>query len=107
MASAKVKVFNDLNFEEEVLKADGAVLVDFTATWCGPCKQLAPIVEQVADELVGKAIIGKLDIDESPMTAAKFGIRSVPTLMVFKNGEKAAQHLGVTSKAKIVNLLND
>ncbi|NRA32442.1 MAG: thioredoxin [Polyangiaceae bacterium] len=107
MASANVKVFNDLNFEEEVLKADGAVLVDFTATWCGPCKQLAPIVEQVADELVGKAIIGKLDIDESPMTAAKFGIRSVPTLMVFKNGEKAAQHLGVTSKAKIVNLLND
>ena len=105
MASANVKVFNDLNFEEEVLKADGAVLVDFTATWCGPCKQLAPIVEQVADELVGKAIIGKLDIDESPMTAAKFGIRSVPTLMVFKNGEKAAQHLGVTSKAKIVNLL--
>ena len=107
MASANVKVFNDLNFEEEVLKADGAVLVDFTATWCGPCKQLAPIVEQVADELVGKAIVGKLDIDESPMTAAKFGIRSVPTLMVFKNGEKAAQHLGVTSKAKIVNLLND
>ena len=107
MASANVKVFNDLNFEEEVLKADGAVLVDFTATWCGPCKQLAPIVEQVAAELVGKAIIGKLDIDESPMTAAKFGIRSVPTLMVFKNGEKAAQHLGVTSKAKIVNLLND
>ena len=107
MASANVKVFNDLNFEEEVLKADGAVLVDFTATWCGPCKQLAPIVEQVADVLVGKAIIGKLDIDESPMTAAKFGIRSVPTLMVFKNGEKAAQHLGVTSKAKIVNLLND
>ena len=107
MASANVKVFNALNFEEEVLKADGAVLVDFTATWCGPCKQLAPIVEQVADELVGKAIIGKLDIDESPMTAAKFGIRSVPTLMVFKNGEKAAQHLGVTSKAKIVNLLND
>jgi len=106
MASEKVQVFNDLNFDQEVLKATVPVLVDFTATWCGPCKALAPIVDQVAAELEGKAIVGKLDIDESPITAGKYGVRGVPTVMVFKNGERAAQHVGLTTKQKLVDLVS-
>lgn len=106
MASKSVQVFNDLNFDDEVIKSDKPVLVDFTATWCGPCKALAPIVDQVADELSGQIKVGKLDIDESPVTAGKYGVRGVPTLMVFKNGERAAQHVGLTTKQKIVTLVN-
>ena len=105
MASPNVRVFNDLNFETEVLKSPEPVLVDFTATWCGPCKQLAPTVDAVAEELVGKVRVGKLDIDEAPHTASKLGIRSVPTLMVFKNGERIAHAVGNTSKAKILAML--
>jgi thioredoxin 1 len=102
---ANVRVFNDINFDDEVLKSADPVLVDFTATWCGPCKQLAPIVDQLATELAGKVKVGKLDIDDSPIVASKLGIRGVPTLMVFKKGERAAQHVGVTTKAKILALI--
>jgi thioredoxin 1 len=105
MASENVHVFNDLNFEDEVLKAASPVLVDFTATWCGPCKALAPIVDQVAQELAGQVKVGKLDIDESPLTASKYGVRGVPTVMVFKSGERAAQHVGLTTKQKLLNLI--
>ena len=105
MASNKVQHFNDLNFEQEVLKSDKPVLVDFTATWCGPCKALAPIVDQIADELDGQVKVGKLDVDESPVTAGKLGIRGVPTVMVFKAGERAAQHVGLTTKAKLKELI--
>jgi len=105
MASPNVLVFNDLNFETEVLKSKEPVLVDFTATWCGPCKALSPIVDAVAEELVGKVRVGKLDIDDAPQTASKLGIRGVPTLMVFKNGERAAQVVGLTTKAKILAML--
>jgi thioredoxin 1 len=107
MASEKVQVFNDLNFDSEVLKSDSPVLVDFTATWCGPCKALAPIVDQVAEELDGKVKVGKLDIDDSPMTAGKYGVRGVPTVMVFKAGERAAQHVGLTTKQKLIALIGD
>lgn len=105
MASENVHVFNDLNFEQEVLNSSEPVLVDFTATWCGPCKRLAPIVDEIAEEVKGKIKVGKLDIDESPLTASKMGIRSVPTLIVFKDGKAAAQHLGLTTKAKILGLV--
>jgi thioredoxin 1 len=105
MASANVKVFNDLNFDSDVLKSTEPVLVDFTATWCGPCKALAPIVDQIAEEMAGKVRVGKLDIDDAPVTAGKLGIRSVPTLMVFKNGQRAAQLVGLTTKAKILAML--
>jgi thioredoxin 1 len=104
MASEKVQVFNDLNFDQEVLQSAVPVLVDFTATWCGPCRALAPIVDQVAAELDGKVKVGKLDVDESPITAGKFGVRGVPTVMVFKNGERAAQHVGLTTKQKLIAL---
>jgi thioredoxin 1 len=105
MASSNLQVFNDLNFEQEVLSSTVPVLVDFTATWCGPCKALAPIVDQVADELTGQVKVGKLDIDESPLTAGKYGVRGVPTIMVFKAGERAAQHVGLTTKAKLLDLV--
>lgn len=107
MASEKVQVFNDLNFEQEVLKSTVPVLVDFTATWCGPCKALAPIIDELADSLDGKVKVGKLDIDDSPITAGKFGVRGVPTVMVFKNGERAAQHVGLTTKQKLLALVSD
>ena len=105
MASSKVHAFNDLNFEQEVLKAESPVLVDFTATWCGPCKALAPIVDQLAEELEGELKVGKLDVDESPVTAGKYGVRGVPTVMIFKGGERSAQHIGLATKEKLKELV--
>lgn len=105
MASANVRVFNDDNFDQEVLKSDLPVIVDFTATWCGPCKALAPIIEQLANELDGKVRVGKLDVDDAPATAGKYGIRGVPTVMVFKQGQRAAQHVGLTTKQKLAELI--
>jgi len=106
MAAENVQVFNDLNFKTEVLRSEIPVLVDFTATWCGPCKALAPIVAQLADELNGKIKVGKLDVDDAQLTAGKYGVRGVPTLMVFKNGERVAQHVGLTTKQKLLALVN-
>jgi thioredoxin 1 len=105
MAGANVLEINDLNFETEVLKSSVPFLLDFSAVWCGPCKVLAPVVEKVADELKGKVKVGKLDIDDSPGVASKFGIRGVPTVVVFKDGKEAGRHVGVTNKEKLVQLL--
>src|SRR5215218_4358310 len=105
MASKNVQTFNEMNFESEVLKSDVPVLVDFTATWCGPCKALAPIIDKVADEFEGKVKVGKVDIDDAAAIATKYGIRSVPTVLVFKNGEKTAQNVGLTTRDKLVGLL--
>ncbi|HTM46586.1 MAG TPA: thioredoxin [Polyangiaceae bacterium] len=105
MANPNVHIFNDMNFDQEVMASDKPVLVDFTATWCGPCKRLAPIVDEVANELVGQVKVGKLDIDESPVIAGKLGVRGVPTLMLFKGGERVGQHVGLVPKAKILALV--
>ena len=107
MATKNVQVFNDLNFEQEAAGASGKVLVDFTAAWCGPCKRLAPIVDEVADALEGKVKVGKIDIDESPVTTQKFGVRGVPTLLVIEDGKVVNQSVGLVSKAKILGMLGE
>ncbi len=96
--------FDETNFELEVLKASGPVLIDFHATWCGPCKVLAPIVEKLAVEYEGKLKVGKIDIDAAPALAAKYGIRSVPTVMVFEGGEKKAAHTGLAKRDKLLQM---
>lgn len=105
MAGKNVHAVNDLNFDQEVLQADVPVLVDFTATWCGPCRQVAPIVDQIADEYEGKLKVTKLDIDDAPATAQKYGIRGVPTLYIFKGGEVVGQQVGAVPKTMIKQLV--
>ncbi len=98
--------FTDANFEAEVLKSELPVLVDFWAPWCGPCRMIAPSVEALATEYAGKAKVGKLNTDENEDVSAKYGIRSIPTLLVFKNGEVVNQLVGALPKDKIAEQLN-
>jgi thioredoxin 1 len=106
MASDNVHNTTDSDFATDVLQADVPVLVDFWATWCGPCKAIAPHVEAVADEFSGKAKVVKMDIDSNPQVPAKYGIRSIPTLLVFKKGEVVDQLVGNPgSKSKIAELV--
>lgn len=105
MAGRNVHTFDTNNFDAEVLKSDVPVLVDFTATWCGPCKALAPIVEKIADEFQGKIKVGKLDIDENRPIAILYKVRSVPTVIVFRGGQKTGEHVGLTNRDKLVKLL--
>ncbi|MBI2892370.1 MAG: thioredoxin [Deltaproteobacteria bacterium] len=95
----------DGNFEQEILKSDKPALVDFTATWCGPCKMLAPVIEQLAGQYAGKVKVGKLDIDDNKTTAQKYQIRGVPTVLVFHNGRVVDQVVGVAAKAKFDKML--
>jgi len=101
-----VCIVTDQNFEKEVLQSPIPVLVDFWAIWCGPCRVIAPIVEELAEELEGKIKVCKLNVDENPVTPAKYGIRAIPTLIIFKNGEPAEVIVGAVSKATILNALN-
>jgi thioredoxin 1 len=93
--------FTDQNFEEEVLKNDKPVLVDFWAVWCGPCQMMGPIIEELAEEVKEKYKVGKMNVDENRETAAKFGIMSIPTLIIFKNGEAVKQLVGVQAKESL------
>ncbi len=99
--------FTDENFNQEVLSSNLPVLVDFYADWCGPCKMLAPVIEALAAEYEGKVKIGKLNVDNAPDTAQKYGIMSIPTLLYFKNGEVASKSIGVVSKNEIEQVLNN
>lgn len=99
-------VITDQNFESEVLKSTKPVLVDFWAVWCGPCQVQGPIVEDVAKVMAGKAVVGKLNVDENPQMAQKYGVMSIPTLMVFKNGTVVRQFIGVQSKEVLLGELN-
>ena len=93
--------------EFEQFITNGVALIDFWATWCGPCRMLGPIIDQVADEIGGKAVVGKVDIDENNDLAAEYGIRTVPTILIFKNGKMEKQFTGVQDKTKLVNAIND
>lgn len=104
--SDKIIHLTDNSFGTNVLKAEGSILVDFWAEWCGPCKMIAPILDEIAEEFAGTLTITKLNIDQNPATAPKYGIRGIPTLLLFKNGEVAAAKVGALSKGQLKDFLN-
>ncbi len=104
--SDKIVYVTDASFEEDVLKSDAPVLVDFWADWCGPCKMIAPILDEIAGEYAGKVKVAKLNIDENPGTPPKFGIRGIPTLMLFKGGNVEATKVGAVSKSQLTAFLD-
>ena len=106
MASDLIKHITDVSFEADVLQAGTPVLVDFWAEWCGPCKMIAPILDEVATAYQGKLSIAKMNVDENRAMPAKFGIRGIPTLMLFKNGELAATKVGALSKAQLTAFID-
>lgn len=97
--------FTDSNFEEEVLKSEHPVLVDFWAEWCGPCRMIGPVVEEMASEYAGKAKIGKVNVDHNPEVSVKYGIRSIPALMIFKDGQVVDQIIGAVPKTHLTKQL--
>ena len=106
MASEHTLTLNDGDFEQTVLKSDKPVLVDFWAEWCGPCRMIAPAVEGLAEEYSGRVSVGKLNIDENPNTPMKYGVRSIPTLLLFKDGEVVESTVGVAGKEQLAVLLD-
>ncbi len=101
MASENVMAFTDANFDREVLQSEIPVIVDFWATWCAPCKAIAPLVDAVADEYVGKVKVGKVNVDENQATPAKFNVRGIPTLILFKGGVVVEQIVGAVPKSQL------
>jgi thioredoxin 1 len=106
MTGDKVQTFTDGNFDTTVLKAGAPVLVDFWAEWCGPCKRLGPTIEALAEDYSGKITIGKLNVDDNPNTAFKFQIRSIPAILLFKNGEVVDQVIGLAPKADLQRVID-
>lgn len=105
MSSENVMAFTDANFDREVLQSDIPVLVDFWATWCAPCKAIAPLVDAVADEYVGKVKFGKVNVDENQATPAKYGVRGIPTIILFKGGAVLDQVVGAVPKSQLDALI--
>ena len=104
--SDKIVYVTDDSFEQEILQAEGPVLVDYWADWCGPCKMIAPILDEIASEYDGKLKVAKLNIDENPVTPPKFGIRGIPTLMIFKGGNVEATKVGAVSKSQLTAFID-
>lgn len=102
--ASEIEEINDLNFEQEVLGSELPFLLDFSATWCTPCKALEPLVEELAREHRGQLRVGKLDIDSSPVVAAKLGVRGAPTLVLFRSGKEAGRKLGLTNRRGLLEL---
>ena len=102
-----IKHVSDASFEQDVLKADTPVLVDYWAEWCGPCKMIAPILDEISRDYEGKLQVAKVNVDENNGTASKYGIRGIPTLMLFKNGAQVATKVGALSKSQLANFLRD
>ena len=101
-----LKQVSDASFEADVLKADQPVLVDFWAEWCGPCKQIAPALDEIAKEMDGQLTIAKVNVDQNGGTPSKYGVRGIPTLMIFKGGQVAATKVGAMPKSKLVDWIN-
>jgi len=107
MASERIIHVTDDSFEEDVLKSSGAVLIDFWAPWCGPCKQIAPILDEIAEEKQGEITIAKINIDDNPNTPGKYGVRGIPTLMLFRGGNVQGTKVGAVSKGKLVEFIDE
>jgi len=105
MASEMVKTFTDANFDTDVLQSTVPVLVDFWATWCAPCKAIAPVVDAIADEYAGKVAVGKVNVDDNPATPGKYGVRGIPTIILFKEGKVIDQVVGAVPKAQLEALI--
>ena len=105
--SESILKLTDAEFENQVIKSEKPILVDYWAEWCGPCKMIAPVLEEIAQELSDKVLIGKLNVDENSQTPPKYGIRGIPTLMLFKNGEVVGTQVGAISKSDLVSFIEE
>ena len=105
MASENVKTLTDASFDAEVLKSSEPVLVDFWATWCGPCRAVAPVVDALAKDYAGKVKVGKMDVDSNPQVATKYGVMSIPTLLMFKDGKVVGQVVGAVPRPKLEDMI--